>query len=128
MLNYFKNFVILKYKYIVAYKLIINKKMKTQETITNDLAGNFIAAMMDIDEFKIDLNFEQAKYLAAIMVTMQKHSIDEVLNHCNENKISINKTIEMFKTSSQKLENLHKLITCFKEENINTFNMPENNG
>ena len=102
--------------------------MKTTETITNDLAGNFIAAMMDIDEFKIDLNFQQAKYLAAIMVTMQKHSIDEVLNHCNENKISIDKTIDMFKTSSQKLENLHKLITCFQEENINTFNMPENNG
>ena len=102
--------------------------MKTTETITNDLAGNYIAAMMDIDTFSIDLNFEQAKYLATIMVTMQKHAIDEILNHCNENKISNNKTIEMFKTTSQKLENLHKLVACFQQENINTFNMPQNNG
>jgi hypothetical protein len=102
--------------------------MKTHETITNDLAGNYIAAMMDIDTFSIDLNFEQAKYLATIMVTMQKHSIDEILNYSNENKISADKTIDMFKTTSQKLENLHKLVACFKQENINTFNMPENHG
>ena len=99
--------------------------MQHEQTITNDLAGNYIAAMMDLNEFKLNLNFEQAKYLAAIMVTMQKHSIDEILNHCSKNKITIIKTIDMFETSSQKLENLHKLITIYDQENLNSFNLPE---
>jgi hypothetical protein len=98
--------------------------MQNEQTITNDLAGNYIAAMMDLNEFKLNLNFEQAKYLAAIMVTMQKHSIDEILNFESLKNKPIEQ-IEKFKTTTHKLENLHKLITIYDQENLNSFNLPE---
>ena len=91
-------------------------------TINNDLAGNYITAMMDLNEFDLDLNFKQAKYLASIMVTMQKHSLDECLNKSDE-------IVEVFKTlkiCSSKLEVLHTLICNFDEEKLNDFNPPIN--
>lgn len=93
--------------------------MENIKTITNDLAGNYIAAMMDLGEFKLDLNFQQAKYLASIMVTMQKHSIDEILN------LDEDIQLEYLNATSFKLEKLHTLICEFDETKINDFN-PEN--
>jgi hypothetical protein len=91
-------------------------------TINNDLAGNYIAAMMDLSEFGLDLNFKQAKYLASIMVTMQKHSIDECLNQDDD-------PIQVFKSMnhcSSKLEILHTLVCNFEEEKLHQINLPEN--
>jgi uncharacterized membrane protein affecting hemolysin expression len=91
-------------------------------TINNDLAGNYIAAMMDLNEFDLNLNFKQAKYLASIMVTMQKHSIDEILNQYTDAN-------QVHKTSihcSSKLEVLHDLICKFDEEKLHNFNLPIN--
>lgn len=91
-------------------------------TINNDLAGNYISAMMDLSEFGLDLNFKQAKYLSSIMVTMQKHSIDECLNF-SEDPLQVFKTINH---CSSKLEVLHTLICNFEEEKLNNFNPPTN--
>lgn len=87
-------------------------------TINNDLAANYIAAMQDLNEFKLSLTFQQAKYLASIMVTMQKHSIDEILNFETE------KQINWLKLSSSKLDTLHTLICNFDEQNLHNFNPP----
>jgi len=91
-------------------------------TINNDLAGNYIAAMLDLNEFDLNLNFKQAKYLATIMVTMQKHSLDECLNKSDE-------IVEVYKTlnhCASRLEILHTLICNFDEEKLNDFNPPIN--
>jgi len=92
-------------------------------TINNDLAGNYISAMMDLNEFKLDLNFQQAKYLASIMVTMQKHSIDEIINL---NDDDANKVFKTLNHCSAKLEVLHTLICNFDQEKLNDFNPPIN--
>jgi hypothetical protein len=91
-------------------------------TINNDLAGNYIAAMMDLNEFDLNLNFKQAKYLATIMVTMQKHSIDECLNQ-DDDAIKVLKTMNH---CSSKLEILHTLICNFEEDKLHSFNPPIN--
>jgi formyltetrahydrofolate hydrolase len=96
----------------------INKMENTQ--INNDMAGNFISAMMDLNEFDLQLTYKQAKYIASIMVTMQKHSIDEILNRCKE-------AIEVHKISvitSAKLDELHTLICNFDEQDLDKFNPP----
>lgn len=90
--------------------------------INNDLAGNYIAAMMDLNEFGLDLNFKQAKYIATIMVTMQKHSIDECLNKSED-------LVEVYQTMNHcsiKLETLHTLICNFEEDKLHSFNPPIN--
>jgi hypothetical protein len=88
--------------------------------ITEDLAGNYIAAMQDLNEFDLNLTFKQAKYLASIMVTMQKHSIDEILN-IDEDQ---NKAWKTLNHCSAKLEVLHTLICNFDEEKLHNFNPP----
>lgn len=88
--------------------------------INNDLASNYIAAMMDLNEFDLNLNFKQAKFLATIMVTMQKHSLDEVL------LIEPEKQTKMLQHCSSKLETLHTLICNFDEEKLHIFNPPIN--
>lgn len=90
--------------------------------INNDLAANYIAAMQDLNEFDLNLNFKQAKYLASIMVTMQKHSIDEILN-LDEDQ---NKAWKTLNHCSSKLEILHTLICNFDEDKLHDFNPPIN--
>lgn len=86
--------------------------------ITEDLAGNYIAAMQDLNEFDLNLTFKQAKYLASIMVTMQKYSIDEILKFNNEEQN------DWLILSSSKLDTLHTLICNFAEEKLHNFNPP----
>lgn len=90
--------------------------------INNDLAANYIAAMQDLNEFDLNLTFKQAKYLASIMVTMQKHSIDEILN-LDEDQ---NKAWKTLTHCSSKLEILHTLICNFDEAKLHDFNPPIN--
>jgi formyltetrahydrofolate hydrolase len=88
--------------------------------IDNDIAGNFISAMMDLNEFDLQLNFKQAKYIASIMVTMQKHSIDEILNRYKE----ANEVHKISVITSAKLDELHTLICNFNEQDLDNFNPP----
>jgi hypothetical protein len=88
--------------------------------INNDIAGNFISAMMDLNEFNLQLNFKQAKYIASIMVTMQKHSIDEILNRYSE----ANEVHKISVITSAKLDELHTLICNFNEDDLDKFNPP----
>jgi uncharacterized protein YaaW (UPF0174 family) len=83
-----------------------------------DMAGNLIAAMQDLNEFGLNLTFQQAKYLASIMVTMQKYSIDEILN------FDPTEQIKWLKISSSKLDTLHTLICNFDETKLHDFNPP----
>lgn len=98
--------------------------MSNNQTITNDLAGNYIAAMMDLNEFNLDLNFEQAKYLASIMVTMQQTVIDGILQTASDFVLDSLLLEKIFKMKEQHDE-LHKLICCYDQENLNSFNLPE---
>lgn len=86
--------------------------------ITNDTAGNFIAAMMDLNEFSLQLNYKQAKYIASIMVTMQKHTVDEILNRYKEPS----KVHAVCIITSSKLDQLHTLICNFNEDDLDKFN------
>jgi hypothetical protein len=98
--------------------------MSNNQTITNDLAGNYIAAMMDLNEFNLDLNFEQSKYLASIMVTMQKTVIDGIITTSND--FTIDSLLqEKLLTMQNQHDDLHKLICCYDQENLNSFNLPE---
>lgn len=88
--------------------------------ITNDTAGNFISAMMDLNEFDLQLNYKQAKYMASIMVTMQKHTVDEILNRYQQ----ADKVHSVCKITSSKLDELHTLICNFNKDDLDKFNPP----